>query len=64
MSGVPQRIKCDGCGEAACDGDELKSPYEIIATCNDKNVKCSRKLKLTKRLNEHRSRVINRVLAG
>jgi hypothetical protein len=44
MSIVPQRIKCDGCGEVLYEGAELKSPFEIIATYDGKCSKCGRKL--------------------
>ena len=47
MSGVPQHIKCDGCGAVLYEGAELKSPADIMLSCNNKCVKCGRKLSPT-----------------
>jgi hypothetical protein len=44
MIAVPQRIMCDGCGEVLYEGDEMKSPFEIISTYDGKCVKCGKKL--------------------
>ena len=44
MIAVPQRIMCEGCGAVLYEGDEIKSPFEIIETCSGRCVKCHRKL--------------------
>ena len=44
---VPQRVTCDGCGAVLYEGAEVKSPFEIIASCDGKCVKCGRKLSST-----------------
>jgi len=35
---------CEGCGAVLYEGNEIKSPFEIITTYNGKCIKCSKKL--------------------
>ena len=44
MIEVPQRIMCNSCDSVLYEGNELKSPFEIISTQNGKCIKCGRKL--------------------
>jgi len=44
---LPQRVNCDGCGAILYEGDELKSPEEILQMYNGKCPKCGRSLSLT-----------------
>jgi len=44
---LPQQVKCDGCGAILYEGDELKSPEEILQMHNGKCPKCGRSLSLT-----------------
>ena len=41
---MPQRVKCDGCGAILYEGDELRAPFEIIATFDGKCSRCGKKL--------------------
>ena len=44
---MPQRVECDECGAILYEGDELKSPEEILQMHNGKCPKCGRSLSLT-----------------
>ena len=41
---MPQRIICEGCGEAIYDSIELKPPEELIQQLDGKCPKCGKKL--------------------
>jgi len=44
---VPQRVSCDRCGAILYEGEELKSPEEILQMHDGKCPKCGRNLSLT-----------------
>ncbi|MCD6325715.1 hypothetical protein J7L97_05445 [Candidatus Bathyarchaeota archaeon] len=44
---MPQRVNCDRCGAVLYEGEELKSPEEILQMHNGKCPKCGRDLSLT-----------------
>jgi len=44
---LPQRVNCDGCGAVLYEGEELKSPEEIIQMYDGKCPQCGRDLSLT-----------------
>lgn len=44
---MPQRVNCDGCGAVLYEGEELKSPEEILQMYDGKCPKCGRNLSLT-----------------
>jgi len=41
---MPQRVICHECGEILYEGDDLKTPDEIIQRHNGRCPKCGRKL--------------------
>jgi len=44
---LPQRVNCDGCGAVLYEGEDLKSPEEILQMHNGKCPNCGRTLSLT-----------------
>jgi len=44
---MPQRVNCDECGAILYEGEELKSPEEILQMHDGKCPKCGRSLSLT-----------------
>jgi len=44
---LPQKVNCDKCGAVLYEGEELKSPEEIIQMHNGRCPKCGRELSLT-----------------
>jgi NAD-dependent SIR2 family protein deacetylase len=44
---LPQQVNCHGCGEILYQGEELKSPEEILQMHEGKCPKCGEKLSLT-----------------
>jgi len=44
---LPQRVLCDGCGATLYEGEELKSPEEILQMYDGKCPNCGRTLSLT-----------------
>ncbi|RLI13162.1 hypothetical protein DRO35_01160 [Candidatus Bathyarchaeota archaeon] len=44
---LPQKVNCDKCGAILYEGEELKSPEEIIQMHDGKCPKCGRRLSLT-----------------
>jgi DNA-directed RNA polymerase subunit RPC12/RpoP len=44
---LPQQVKCHGCGAILYEGEELKSPEEILQMHEGKCPECGEKLDLT-----------------
>jgi len=44
---LPQRVDCDKCGAVLYEGEELKSPEDILQMYDGKCPKCGRNLSLT-----------------
>ena len=44
---MPQKVNCDGCGATLYEGEELKSPEEILQMHDGKCPECGRTLSLT-----------------
>jgi len=44
---LPQRVNCDECGAILYEGEELKSPEDILQMHNGKCPQCGRDLSLT-----------------
>jgi len=44
---LPQRVNCDRCGAVLYEGEELKSPEEILQMHDGKCPQCGRELSLT-----------------
>jgi len=44
---LPQRVNCDRCGAILYEGEELKSPEEILQMYDGKCPNCGRNLSLT-----------------
>jgi len=44
---LPQRVNCDECGAVLYEGEELKSPEDILQMYNGKCPECGRNLSLT-----------------
>jgi len=44
---LPQRVDCDECGAVLYEGEELKSPEDILQMYDGKCPKCGRNLSLT-----------------
>ena len=44
---LPQRVNCDGCGAVLYEGEELKSPEEILQMYDGRCPQCGRTLSLT-----------------
>jgi Zn finger protein HypA/HybF involved in hydrogenase expression len=44
---LPQKVSCHQCGAVLYQGEELKSPEEILQTTEGKCPKCGAKLSLT-----------------
>ena len=45
--GLAQQVNCRGCGEILYQGEDLKSPEEILQMHDGKCPKCGKKLGLT-----------------
>jgi len=41
---LPQKVKCNSCGEILYEGDDLKSPEEIIQIHDGECPKCGNKI--------------------